>query len=75
MIQKNELFDAVLALPQDDRAELADRLLESLGETDRREVDDAWAAEVEARLRAFAEGRTRVVPSEEVFRTLNPSRP
>ena len=59
------VFDAAMALPPDDRGILADKLLESLGEAERREMDEAWAAEAEARLAAFRQGLVRAIPGEE----------
>jgi putative addiction module component (TIGR02574 family) len=68
VIDTGELFDAAMALPPDDRATLADKLLESLGEAERRETDEAWAAEAEARLEAYRQGLMRAIPAEGTFR-------
>ena len=65
MIDTGPVFDAAMALPPDDRGILADKLLESLGEAERREMDEAWAAEAEARLAAFRQGLVRAIPPEE----------
>lgn len=55
-----------LTLPEDDRADLAGALLESLepaGETD---VEAAWRQEVAARVAALDAGEVETLPWEEV---------
>lgn len=66
------LFHAALALSPESRAALAEKLLESLGEEDRAEIEAAWAAEAENRFRAFEEGRIEAIPGEEVFPSTQP---
>jgi len=52
-----QLLDEALLLPEDKRAELAARLIESLdGETDD-DVDGAWAEEIERRCAALDSGQ------------------
>jgi len=70
MIDAGGIFDAAMALPPEDRATLADKLFESLGEVERREADEAWAAEAEARLDAYRQGVLRAIPADEVFRSV-----
>jgi putative addiction module component (TIGR02574 family) len=65
-----DVFSAALSLPPDVREELADKLLESLAEADRQEIDEAWAAEVESRLEAHERGELREISGEEVFRSI-----
>lgn len=50
------LLDEVLSLPEHDRAEIAARLLESLDPETQRDVDEAWAAEIERRCAAVDAG-------------------
>ncbi|CAN5230515.1 hypothetical protein BH20ACT8_BH20ACT8_14160 [soil metagenome] len=55
------LLRGALALPKDDRADLAAQLLVSLDETtedDLSDVDEQWARELEARARRALDGRT-----------------
>jgi hypothetical protein len=55
------LLRGALALPKDDRADLAAQLLVSLDETtevDLSDVDELWARELEARARRALAGRT-----------------
>ncbi len=60
-----------MALPEDERAELAVLSVDSLG--DRRpetEIDAAWLAEANRRLEAVRSNQATLVPTEEVEREL-----
>lgn len=61
-----ELEAAALALPVEDRARLAERLLESLDE-EAQEIEAAWVAEVQDRLARFRAGELKARPVEEVM--------
>jgi len=50
------LLDQVLSLPENDRAEMATRILESLDPEVQRDVDEAWAVEIERRCAAVDAG-------------------
>jgi putative addiction module component (TIGR02574 family) len=50
------LLEQALRLPEHDRAELAARILESLDPEAQRDIDDAWAAEIEKRCAAVDAG-------------------
>lgn len=52
------IFEDVLSLPQDQRAELAARLLESLDREVDPDVEEAWATEIERRCAAVDAGAT-----------------
>ena len=54
-----------LTLSPEDRALLADHLLASLAEE--RDVDDAWAAEVQRRIAEIEAGRMPLVPVEQAI--------
>src|SRR5260370_24243085 len=61
-----ELFREASRLAEEDRAELAGRLLETLdGEPDEG-VEVAWAEEIERRVRQIDSGEVATVPWEEV---------
>ena len=64
-----ELISAALALPEDDRVELAAALLESieggLEMTD--PVRVAWIDEINARLKAIDEGRAVLIPADKAL--------
>ncbi len=49
-----------LLLSPEERARLADRLIASLFED--KEVEDAWAAEVERRIEEVEAGRSKLIP-------------
>lgn len=59
-----ELEAAVMALPREQRARLAEHLLESLDEDD--EIEWAWKQEVRDRLEAYRAGRVDTVDAEDV---------
>jgi putative addiction module component (TIGR02574 family) len=50
------LLDQVLSLPEQTRAEIALRLLESLESETQADVDAAWAEEIESRCAAVDDG-------------------
>ena len=54
-------------LSADERASLAESLLESLRVSHVAEVEMAWAAEIERRVAAYERGEATLVPAEEVF--------
>jgi hypothetical protein len=55
------VLEDALALPPDERAELADRLLSSLNTHRQRKLDELWAEEAEERIDAFERGEIRAV--------------
>ena len=68
----NAVFSEALALPSKKRAELAERLLRSLdgpepNPAEQAEIDAAWDREIERRMRRIEEGKSRMIPAEEVF--------
>ncbi|HZR03110.1 MAG TPA: addiction module protein [Burkholderiales bacterium] len=52
-----------LMLSPEERAQLADRLIASLFED--KEIEDAWAAEVERRIKEIEGGRSELIPAAE----------
>ncbi len=52
-----QLLDEVLRLPEQERAEIAARLIESLEREVDADVDAAWAAEIERRCAALDAGQ------------------
>ncbi|MEN9361214.1 MAG: hypothetical protein RL095_2749 [Verrucomicrobiota bacterium] len=61
------LTEEILALPSEDRAYLAQRLLESLDAVPDPEIDRLWAEEIERRIDDLESGKTKAIPAEEVF--------
>lgn len=67
----NDLLDAVLKLPANDRVRIAREVVRSLGDESNSEaVDDAWRAEIERRVDDILEGRVELVPAREVMEDL-----
>lgn len=55
-MKSDVLLEQVLSLPEEQRAELAVRILESLDPAPDTSIDDAWAAEIERRCAAVDAG-------------------
>ena len=62
-----ELEQQARALSPDDRARLAEVLLESLQETPLSEVEAAWNREIEERIAAYDRGDLQAFAAEDVF--------
>lgn len=62
-----KVLTIALELREHDRAEIAARLLESLDDSDREGVDEAWAREIERRCTALDSGDA-VTPDWNEFR-------
>jgi putative addiction module component (TIGR02574 family) len=60
-----DLYEQASELPQQERAELAGLLLESLEEPEAG-VEEAWAAEIERRMTDYRAGRVKTVSWQEV---------
>ena len=57
----------VRSLPPEERAALAEILLESLREQPDAEIEQAWEQEVERRVAAYDRGELEVLSAESVF--------
>jgi putative addiction module component (TIGR02574 family) len=66
-VSLSELEQQARALSDDERARLAEVLLESLQETPLSEVEAAWNREIEERVAAYDRGEVQVYPAEDVF--------
>ena len=62
-----ELEQQARALPADDRARLAEVLLESLQATPLSEVEAAWNREITERIAAYDRGDLQTISAEDVF--------
>ena len=60
-----ELEAAALALPQSERARLAEKLLASLDRDP--EIEEAWAQEIRDRLERYRTGETETYPARSVI--------
>jgi putative addiction module component (TIGR02574 family) len=67
----SEVFDAALALDEQDRAKLLAKLVQSLdGETDG-DAEVAWAAEIEQRLAKIDSGQARALAMDDAIARLH----
>ncbi len=62
-----KLAEDALALPDDDRAALADVLLRSLKTPAREEIDRLWAEEAERRIKEIDEGAVTLLDGDKVM--------
>ncbi len=67
MTNLEELAQKARTLSPEDRARLAEELLESRHEGRDPEVEAAWEAEVRCRIAQIESGNAKLVPAEEVF--------
>ena len=61
---KDSVLEAALKLPPHDRAVLAEELIDSLEDTETRDVDGAWLSEVERRMRDEGGDASFMKPAE-----------
>ena len=66
----NSVAESALALPADDRAELAERLLLSLDKKYQADVEAAWIELVERRINDAEEERVSLLPGDEALRMI-----
>jgi putative addiction module component (TIGR02574 family) len=64
--EAHELLQKALALPENERAELAGNLISSLETAVDADVDAAWQHEVSRRLQEVQSGDVKTVPWEDV---------
>lgn len=65
--QTEKLAADLLDLPKQDRAFLAEKLLESLDFDEAFPISPEWRAEIARRCRELDEGRVELIPGEQVF--------
>ncbi len=63
-----QIEDEVLRLPEDERAELAQKILISLDVPSESEIAEDWLVEAKRRARELDEGIVQPIPAEEVRR-------
>ena len=63
-----EIYDEASELDESDRAQLAGLLLESIEPEADRDVEQAWAAEIDKRVKSVDNGTASRIPWEEVKR-------
>lgn len=62
-----QLEQQVRSLPPEDRAHLAEMLLESLQDTPLSEIESDWQREIERRVAAYEGAEARTYAAEDVF--------
>ena len=63
-----KLLNDVMSLPKEIRAELADKLLESLNDPDQAEIDAFWQMEAERRVAEIQSGKVNTIPGDQVLK-------
>ena len=63
----NEVEKEAMELPPTDRARLAERLLETLDESEDADVEEQWLQEAEQRYRDYRAGKIGSTPADKVF--------
>jgi putative addiction module component (TIGR02574 family) len=61
------ILEAALSLPPDDRAEIAERLMFSLDDRHRAEIEAAWDAELQRRANEVDRGDVALIPRDEAM--------
>jgi len=67
MLQPQEILEAALQLPQEQREDLVDKLAASL---DLGDLGEYWEAEIQRRIEDVDAGRVATIPADEVFARL-----
>jgi putative addiction module component (TIGR02574 family) len=62
-----ELEEQARKLPPEERARLAEAMLDSLQEASPAEIEADWDREIEARVAAYERGESKTYPADEVF--------
>jgi len=64
--QTMDIMERAEMLPIDLKLELVDRLLDSIGSS-QKEIDERWKVEIERRVEEVRSGKVRTIPGEQVF--------
>jgi putative addiction module component (TIGR02574 family) len=65
-----EVRDQAMELSLEERSWLAEQLWDSARTADEREIDQAWAVEIERRVAEIDAGTAKLIPGDEVLRDL-----
>jgi len=69
--QAQSLYEAIIALPEQDRVILIQRLLATLSPEDKQIWEDEWAAELERRHADFEKGTANPIPWDDLKKQLS----
>ena len=64
-----DLIAEISDLPMDQRAKIADHILQTLNSPDP-EIESAWIQEVEERVDEYEKGKVELIPAKKVFKSL-----
>ena len=64
------VFNAALSLAPEERAALAEKLLESVDSLEQDKIEAAWAEEAKRRIEAYRQGKMKLLPGEYVIESL-----
>jgi putative addiction module component (TIGR02574 family) len=65
-----QVLQTALSLSADDRAEIVDSLLVSIDEERAAEIEAAWAEVIKRRIDQIDTGQVKLIPSDEVMRSM-----
>jgi putative addiction module component (TIGR02574 family) len=68
--EAEQVLQKALALDPDDRVEVAEALIVSLGDERTAEIEAAWAEEIKRRLESIEKGEVQLVPWDEMMRSM-----
>jgi putative addiction module component (TIGR02574 family) len=68
-MRTKDLIAEISDLPVDQRAKIADQILQTLNAPDP-DIESAWIQEVEARVEEYEKGKVEMIPAREVFKSL-----
>jgi putative addiction module component (TIGR02574 family) len=72
-VTPEDLAKKAMEMPSEERARLADLLVESLDDAPLNEIDRAWAEEAKRRLTEVRAGKVKTIPGEEAFQQVRDS--
>jgi len=68
-MKTKDLIAEISDLPFEQRARIADQILQSLNAPDP-DIESAWIQEVEKRVEEYEKGKVELIPAREVFKKL-----
>jgi len=68
-MKTKDLIAEISDLPIEQRARIADQILQSLNAPDP-DIDSAWIQEVEERVEEYEQGKVELIPAQKVFKNL-----
>jgi len=68
-MKTKELIAEISDLPVEQRARIADHILQTLNSPDP-DIESTWIQEVEKRVEEYEKGKVELIPAQEVFKSL-----